>query len=122
MSRTDRQVNFRIPVELLASIKESAGQNNRTVTAELVTWLQGGEHSRAGRLQQDSPSRHEDKFMVRMPEGMRDRIQEAAKDNNRSMNAEVVARLDASFSSAQLLNKPTAERLIAALEAYVARQ
>jgi hypothetical protein len=34
--------------------------------------------------------------MVRMPEGMRESIQDAAKANNRSMNAEIVARLESS--------------------------
>lgn len=40
-----------------------------------------------------------DKFMLRLPDGMRDRIKEAAEANNRSMNAEIVARLEGSFSS-----------------------
>lgn len=35
-----------------------------------------------------------------MPDGMRSRIGEAARANNRSMNAEIIARLEASFSSA----------------------
>lgn len=35
-----------------------------------------------------------DKYIVRFPDGMRDRIAEAAKANNRSMNAEIVARLE----------------------------
>lgn len=38
-----------------------------------------------------------DKFMIRLPEGMRERIAEAAKTNGRSMNAEVVARLEKSL-------------------------
>ncbi|MDE3818775.1 Arc family DNA-binding protein [Sinorhizobium meliloti] len=40
-----------------------------------------------------------DQFMVRLPEGMRDRIAASAEHNGRSMNAEVVARLENSFSS-----------------------
>jgi hypothetical protein len=39
-----------------------------------------------------------DKYIVRLPDGMRDRIAEAAKENNRSMNAEIVARLERSFN------------------------
>ena len=31
-----------------------------------------------------------DKYVLRMPDGMRDRITELAKANNRSMNAEIV--------------------------------
>ena len=37
--------------------------------------------------------------MVRMPDGMRDQIAEAAKANNRSMNAEIIARLSATQSN-----------------------
>ncbi|MEJ3621046.1 Arc family DNA-binding protein [Brachymonas wangyanguii] len=43
------------------------------------------------------PSRTADQFVVRLPEGMRDRIAEAAKASGRSMNAEIVARLKESF-------------------------
>jgi hypothetical protein len=39
-----------------------------------------------------------DKYIVRFPEGVRDRIAEAAKANNRSMNAEIIDRLDRSFA------------------------
>lgn len=38
-----------------------------------------------------------DKYIIRFPEGMRDRIAEAAKANRRSMNAEIIARLQATF-------------------------
>ena len=41
----------------------------------------------------DSPSRRAQKFVVRMPTGLRDRITHYATRNHRSMNAEVVARL-----------------------------
>lgn len=40
-----------------------------------------------------APSDLADKFMLRMPDGMRDRIRAAAENNNRSMNAEIVASL-----------------------------
>lgn len=43
------------------------------------------------------PSDQADKVLVRMPDGMRDRLKEAAKANNRTMNAEIVARLQESF-------------------------
>lgn len=38
--------------------------------------------------------RESDKFMLRLPDGMRDRIKAAADANNRSMNAEIVATLE----------------------------
>lgn len=39
------------------------------------------------------PSEKQDKFLVRLPDGMRDRIKYAADANGRSMNAEIVAAL-----------------------------
>lgn len=38
-----------------------------------------------------------DKYVVRFPDGMRDRIAEIAKESGRSMNAEIVQRLGQSF-------------------------
>ncbi len=43
------------------------------------------------------PSRTAAQFVVRLPDGMRERIAEAAEMNARSMNAEIVARLQESF-------------------------
>lgn len=45
------------------------------------------------------PSDKQDKFMLRLPEGMRENIKLAAELNNRSMNSEIVSRLEASFMS-----------------------
>lgn len=49
------------------------------------------------------PSRTADQFVLRLPDGMRDTIAEAAKANNRSMNAEIIARLQGDTSSAPAL-------------------
>lgn len=43
------------------------------------------------------PSETADRYIVRFPDGMRDQIAEFAKENNRSMNAEIVSRLEASI-------------------------
>ncbi|MBB4200888.1 hypothetical protein CCR94_00975 [Rhodoblastus sphagnicola] len=45
-------------------------------------------------MAQDSPSRHLDQFVVRLPDGVRERIAELAKANNRSMNGEIVTVLE----------------------------
>lgn len=42
-------------------------------------------------------SRESDKFMLRLPDGMRDRIKLAAGENNRSMNQEIVAALEEKY-------------------------
>lgn len=41
--------------------------------------------------------RNQNRFLVRMPPGMREQIAVIAAQNNRSMNAEIVARLEASL-------------------------
>lgn len=46
-----------------------------------------------------STGRDSDKIMLRVPDGMRGRIAAAAKLNNRTMNAEIVARLQQSFEN-----------------------
>ena len=46
---------------------------------------------------QDSPSRRQDQFIVRLPDGMRERIRHVADQNNRSMNAEIVATLEEKY-------------------------
>lgn len=42
-------------------------------------------------------SRTADKFVVRLPEGMRERISEVSKVHHRSMNSEIIARLETSL-------------------------
>ena len=44
-----------------------------------------------------APSKQLDQFVVRLPDGMRDRIKAAAEANNRSMNAEIVATLEEKY-------------------------
>lgn len=39
-------------------------------------------------------SRTADKFVVRLPDGMRERIAEVARTHHRSMNSEIIARLE----------------------------
>ena len=45
------------------------------------------------------PSRLLEKVVVRLPDGMRDRLKAEAEANKRSMNAEIVARLEQSFNA-----------------------
>ena len=48
-----------------------------------------------------------DKVIVRLPDGMRDRIKVAAEANNRSMNAEVVATLEKTYPAPAEGSVPT---------------
>ena len=45
----------------------------------------------------NSTGRESDKFMLRLPEGMRERIKTVADANGRSMNAEIVLALEEKF-------------------------
>ena len=47
----------------------------------------------------EPPSNSQDKFIVRLPDGMRERIKVVADENRRSMNAEIVAALEEKFPS-----------------------
>ena len=49
-------------------------------------------------MAQDTPSRKLDQYIVRFPDGMRDQLKKAAKENNRSLNAEIIARLELASS------------------------
>ena len=56
-------------------------------------------------------SRTADKFVVRLPDGMRDRIAEVARDQHRSMNSEIIARLESSLQQDGVLTNDDALRL-----------
>ena len=45
------------------------------------------------------PSEVQDRFIVRLPKGMRQQLANAAKTNNRSMNAELVFLLERAFGA-----------------------
>lgn len=59
------------------------------------------------------PSDDADRFQVRMPPGMRDRIAAAATANNRSMNSEIVAALEERYPASDPLRE--AEILLRAM-------
>lgn len=47
----------------------------------------------------DGQSRIADKFVVRLPEGMRDQIASLAAGHHRSMNSEIIGRLEDSIAA-----------------------
>lgn len=49
-------------------------------------------------MAKDTPGRGSDQFPLRFPDGMRDQLKKAAKENNRSLNAEIIARLENTLS------------------------
>ncbi len=51
-----------------------------------------------------------DKYIIRFPDGMRDQIAEAARKNGRSMNAEIIQRLEHSFTPWK--ERPWEERMV----------
>lgn len=75
---------------------------------------------------QNSPSRKLDKYIVRFPNGMRESLHVAAEVNHRSLNAEIVARLNGVSSAKPLTAVQLADALgcfwNAAISAAVDRQ
>lgn len=57
------------------------------------------------------PSQDADRINFRVPDGLRERLKDVAATNGRSMNAEIVARLEASFDVPRALD-PEIARLI----------
>ncbi|CDG20005.1 Putative phage regulatory protein (fragment) [Xenorhabdus poinarii G6] len=57
-------------------------------------------------------SREDPQLRIRLPIELKEKIEETAKANSRSMNAEIVQRLDISF-----LNEPPTDELISAKDA-----
>jgi hypothetical protein len=57
-----------------------------------------------------------DKFVLRLPDGMREKIGQAARLNKRTMNAEIVSRLEQSFTETAkaflVVNENTAQEEI----------
>lgn len=49
-------------------------------------------------------SRDADKFVIRLPDGLRENVKQAAADNQRSMNNEIIARIIAGGQPNQVVN------------------
>jgi len=58
-----------------------------------------------------------DKFVVRLPDGMRDEIRAASLANNRTMNAEIVARIANSAPEKTLRDEFASQALIGVVAA-----
>jgi hypothetical protein len=58
-------------------------------------------------------------FGLRLPPDLKERVQAVAKANNRSMNAEIVARLSESFTGSGQITPATVTALENATEALV---
>lgn len=52
----------------------------------------------------EKPVKDYDKFVVRLPEGMRDAISDLAKRNGRSMNSQIVQILEDTLTAERLLD------------------
>ncbi|EPJ86471.1 Arc family DNA-binding protein [Pseudomonas sp. CFT9] len=58
-------------------------------------------------------SREQDKFVIRLPEGLRPQIAATARSNQRSMNGEIIIRLQRSLIQDQLRDEQ--EKIISLL-------
>lgn len=71
-------------------------------------------------------SREDPQFKLRMTEDLKAKVEEAAKANNRSMNAELLARLEASFASVDgdnvTMTRAQLNELVSSIASQVAEQ
>lgn len=58
-------------------------------------------------------SREQDKFVIRLPDGLRPQIAATARNNQRSMNGEIITRLQRSLTQDQLRDEQ--EKIISVL-------
>lgn len=67
------------------------------------------------------PSQLAERFQIRMPDGLRDRIRESAEAHSRSMNAEILSRLEAGFEITPRLRRELEmkDQIIANLELQI---
>ena len=52
-------------------------------------------------------SREDPQLKLRLAPDLKNRVQDAARTNNRTMNAEIVARLESTFSNSQMIASDT---------------
>lgn len=66
-------------------------------------------------IMSEKPIQPQDKYVLRMPDGLRDRIKRVAEENGRSMNAEMIARLEESLEQDDLgkISKEDVEHALA---------
>lgn len=67
-------------------------------------------------MSEDQNRTLQDKFMLRLPDGMRERIKAAAEANNRSMNAEIVATLEEKYPAPRGVKPGKMLQLLAKIE------
>lgn len=60
-------------------------------------YFDGGLPLASGAMSDEFPSHKLDKFVLRLPDGMRERIKRAADESGRSMNAEIVQLLEEAY-------------------------
>ena len=61
-------------------------------------------------------------YNLRWPEELRQKVVQSAKEHNRSMNADIVARLEESFTSGLVASDPYKRMLLAVIAGILAEQ
>ena len=61
-------------------------------------------------------------YNLRWPEELRQKVAQSAKEHNRSMNADIVARLEESFTSGLVASDPYKRMLLAVIAGILAQQ
>lgn len=92
--KLDRYI-VRLPDGMRDQIKDRARSTGRSMNTEIVQILSAALNPNGNGDDEMSSRKSNEQFMLRLPDGMRDRIGEAADANGRSMTQEIVLALTA---------------------------
>lgn len=94
-SRHLPKMMVRLPYGMRHAIKERARKAGRSMNAEMVQILSAALNHEIQGDTTVTGRKSNEQFMLRLPDGMRDRISDAAEGNGRSMTQEIVLALQA---------------------------
>jgi hypothetical protein len=66
-------------------------------------------------------ARDDQHFRLRIPEDLKARVETAARENHRSMTAEIIARLELTFSHGPMVDEELAQLVIEKLQVFSER-
>jgi len=69
-----------------------------------------------------SENQRDPQYKLRWSEELREKVTQSAKEHNRSMNADIVARLEESFTSGLVASDPYKRMLLAVIAGILAEQ
>lgn len=98
MTQRDLSEEAGIDVSSISRIELGISKPRFSTVRKLTKALDAHEPSTSSESKSKYPSDNLDKFMLRLPEGMREKIKAHAEENGRSMNSEITHQLNKAYS------------------------